>query len=234
MIDIDINIDASSLRVGGRNVVRNMLLAARQGLDVTSKQAERSLETIGAQAGLGRLAKAWTRDLFPLGGQLAYAPTADIYPKGSARTEGAMRAFSQGADIRAGGGKLLPVPTEAAKSFAKSNRSLSPQEWERVTGLKLRFVYVPARGVGLLVVDNVRQLASGRLVSNVRVRKDGTSFSRLRGASTAVIFILVPFVRLNKRFDIASTVRPAASRLARSVEDRFRLLNSRDQQRMSQ
>jgi hypothetical protein len=230
-IDVQFSVDAAGLKLLERRTVTNMLRAAKDGLDEVSKQAERALEAVSAQAGLGKLAKSWKRDLFPLGNRLAYAPSADIYPQGSARTEGAMRAFSQGADIRAGAGKLLPIPTPAARQFARSNKRLSPAEFERVTGIKLRGFYSKARGVLLLVADNVRQLASGRIRSNVRTRKDGSSYSSLNGAATVVVFICVPFVRLDKRFDIASTVRPAAQQLAQRVESKFRLLNSRSNAR---
>ena len=48
---------------------------------------------------------------------------------------------------------------------------------------------------------------------NVTRRRDGSSHSRLAGRATAVIFLLVPQVRLRKRLDLDRSARAAEARL---------------------
>ncbi|MFN3592807.1 MAG: DUF6441 family protein, partial [Thermaurantiacus sp.] len=66
-------------------------------------------------------------------------------------------------------------------------------EWERRTGLRLRFVY-RHRGPSLLV-------AEGRLNSKGRATASKSKTSR--GLTTVPIFLLVPQVKLRKRLDLA-------------------------------
>jgi hypothetical protein len=69
----------------------------------------------------------------------------------------------------------------------------TPGEWERRTGLRLRFVY-RRRGPSLLV-------AEGRL--NSRGLAVGSRSKTGRGLTTVPIFLLVPQVRLRSRLDLA-------------------------------
>jgi hypothetical protein len=66
-------------------------------------------------------------------------------------------------------------------------------EWERRTGLRLRFIF-RRRGPSLLV-------AEGRL--NTKGRAVASKSKTGRGVVTAPIFLLVPQVKLQKRLDLA-------------------------------
>jgi hypothetical protein len=71
---------------------------------------------------------------------------------------------------------------------------MSPREWERRTGLRLRFVY-RRMGPSLLVAE-ARLNARGRVMAS-RSRTG-------RGVATVPIFLVVPQVRLPKRLDLPS------------------------------
>lgn len=71
---------------------------------------------------------------------------------------------------------------------------ITPGEWERRRGLRLRFVY-RRRGPGLLVADTARINTRGRAVASRS--KTG------RGQVTAPIFLLVPQVNLPKWLNLA-------------------------------
>jgi hypothetical protein len=88
-------------------------------------------------------------------------------------------AHDTGPLIRSKDGFWLAIPTPAAGKSTKGGR-ITPGEWERRTGLRLRFIY-RRRGPSLLV-------AEGRLNSKGRA---------------VPIFLLVPQVKLRKRLDLA-------------------------------
>ena len=84
------------------------------------------------------------------------------------------------------------VPTEAAGRGLRGRR-ITPGEWERRRGLRLRFVFRP-RGPSLLVADKARINKGGQAVASRS--KTG------RNQVTAPIFLLVPQVKLPKRLDL--------------------------------
>ena len=94
--------------------------------------------------------------------------------------------------------------------------ALPPFEWERRSGLRLRFVY-RRRGPSLLV-------AEGRL--NSKGRAVASRSKTGRGVATVPIFLLVPQVRLRKRLDLARDAMRAADAVpglivAKWLEGRF-------------
>ncbi|WP_371747292.1 DUF6441 family protein [Acuticoccus sp. I52.16.1] len=93
---------------------------------------------------------------------------------------------------------------------------LTPAIWERKTGTSLRMIR-RRYGPSLLVADNVRITKSGRIRPNVTRRKDGTTYSRLAGRSSAPIFLLVPQVRLPKRLDLGRAARAAEAALPGAI-----------------
>ena len=86
----------------------------------------------------------------------------------------------------------MAIPTPAAGKSSRGGR-ITPGEWERRTGLRLRFVY-RRRGPSLLV-------AEGRV--NTRGRAAASKSKTGRGVATVPIFLLVPQVKLRKRLDLA-------------------------------
>ena len=89
-------------------------------------------------------------------------------------------------------GFRLAIPTEAAGRVQRGRR-ITPGEWERRRGLRLRFVY-RRRGPSLLVADRAR--------INTRDQAVASRAKTGRNQVTAPIFLLVPQVKLPKRLDL--------------------------------
>ncbi|WP_112309344.1 head-tail joining protein [Pseudogemmobacter bohemicus] len=87
----------------------------------------------------------------------------------------------------------VPNPRPGDRIEIDGDAFLTPGEWERRTGLRLRFIY-RRRGPSLLV-------AEGRL--NTKGRAVASKSKTGRGVVTAPIFLLVPQVKLPKRLDLA-------------------------------
>tara|TARA_R110002096_G_scaffold430156_1_gene643675 strand:- start:2426 stop:3052 length:627 start_codon:yes stop_codon:yes gene_type:complete len=113
-----------------------------------------------------------------------------------------LNAHDRGALIRSKSGFWLAIPTEAAGK-GRGGARLSPGEWERRRGMRLRFIY-RRDGPSLLVAD-------GRL--NTRGLGVASRSKTGRGRATVPIFLLVPQVKLRKRLDLARD----AERVARAV-----------------
>ena len=101
-------------------------------------------------------------------------------------------AHDTGPLIRSKNGFWLAIPTPAAGKSSRGGR-ITPGEWGRRTGLRLRFVYRRS-GPSLLVAEG-RLNSKGRAVAS----KSKTG----RGVATVPIFLLVPQVKLRKRLDLA-------------------------------
>ncbi|MCE8512295.1 hypothetical protein KBY22_06295 [Ruegeria pomeroyi] len=164
-----------------------------------------------AQAGLGRrLANSIRSQTFPKVGESLNA-AALVWSKAPV----IIGAHDTGPLIRSKDGFWLVIPTEAAGKGLKGGR-ITPGEWERRRGLRLRFVY-RRRGPSLLV-------AEGRL--NSRGLGVASRSKTGRGRATVPIFLLVPQVRLPKRLDLARDAEKALDSVpglivARWVEGRL-------------
>ena len=108
--------------------------------------------------------------------------------------------------IHSKNGLWLAIPMPAADKSLRGGR-ITLGEWQRRTGLRLRFIY-RRRGPSLLVAEerlNTKGRAFGRL-SRPHKGHGPASPSRSktgRGLVTAPIFLLVPQVKLPKRLDLA-------------------------------
>lgn len=153
-------------------------------------------------AGLGeRLSRTWRGTTYPET-KVSMEAAAFVWSKAPKIID----AFSRGVVIRSPRGLYLAIPTMAAGSVGRSvagkREKITPQGWERRTGMKLRFVYRPGRP-SLLVADGTRLSKKGLAARNRRKSGDATS----------VIFILVPQVRLAKRLDIERAAQKHAGRV---------------------
>jgi hypothetical protein len=147
---------------------------------------------------------------------LARSIRSEQYPKGKPSLNAAALVWSKapviigahntGPLIRSKDGFWLAIPTSAAGRSARGGR-LSPGEWERRTGLRLRFIY-RRRGPSLLV-------AEGRL--NTKGRAVASRSKTGRGLLTAPIFLLVPQVRLEKRFNLAAAAEAELGRVPGAI-----------------
>ena len=163
------------------------------------------------QAGLGRrLGNSIRNQTYPKVGESLDAATL-VWSKAPV----IIGAHDTGPLIRSKDGFWLAIPTEAAGKGARGRR-LTPGEWERRRGLRLRFVY-RRNGPNLLV-------AVGRL--NTRGVGVASRSKTGRGLTTVPIFLLVPQVKLRKRLDLERDAAKAQAALPRQivakwVEDKF-------------
>ncbi|WP_444452273.1 DUF6441 family protein [Rhodobacter capsulatus] len=165
-----------------------------------------------------RLKSAWRGQIVQagLGTRLGNSIRLATYPKGSESLNAAALVWSNapiiigahdtGPLIRSKDGFWLAIPTPAAGKSTRGGR-ITPGEWERRTGLRLRFIYRRS-GPSLLV-------AEGRL--NSKGRAVASRSKTGRGMATMPVFLLVPQVRLRKRLDLARE----AKRVMEGVEGRI-------------
>ena len=147
-------------------------------------------------AGLGsRLANTWRGEVYPKG-QPSIGAAGYVWSK----APGIVRLYAEGTVIRSKHGLFLAIPTPAAGRFGDGRRKITPGAWERIHGLRLRFVYRRGR-LSLLVADGARLTRRGRAAPNVG-RAKGAAFTRLAGRTTVPIFVLVPQVSVRKRLDV--------------------------------
>lgn len=159
--------------------------------------------TTGMREAGASLKSAWRSQITGagLGTRLGNSIRLATYPKASESLSAAALVWSNapviigahhaGPLIRSKDGFWLAIPTPAAGKSTRGGR-ITPGEWERRTGLRLRFVY-RRRGPSLLV-------AEGRL--NTKGRAAASRAKTGRGLTTVPIFLLVPQVRLRKRLDL--------------------------------
>ena len=170
---------------------------------------EKAVTTAMRDAGSG-LKTAWRAQITGagLGARLARTIRSEQFPKGRASLNAAALVWSKapvivgahdtGPLIRSKDGFWLAIPAAAAGKSLRGGR-ITPGEWERRTGLRLRFVY-RRRGPSLLV-------AEGRL--NTKGRAVASRSKTGRGLTTVPVFLLVPQVRLKKRLDLARDAEQA-------------------------
>lgn len=154
-------------------------------------------------AGLGdRLAKTWRGMIFPQGESVNAA--GFVFTKAPE----IIGSYAHGAVIRAHKGLYLAVPLPAAGKLA-GRRKLSPETWEQAHGQKL--VFVPRRnGIALLVAENMRARKGER---GGFTRASATALRTGRGLTTVPIFVLIPQVTIQKRFDLESVGKKWIDRL---------------------
>lgn len=189
--------------------------AGERAATAAVRQAGKGLETAWrAQivgAGLGtRLAKTIRSQTYPRSGHSLNA-AAVVWSKAPV----IVGAHDTGPLIRSRNGFWLAIPTPAAGKSLRGSR-ITPGEWERRNGLRLRFVYRRS-GPSLLV-------AEGRL--NTRGRAVRSRSKTGRGAATVPIFLLVPQVKLPKRLELARDAVRALDNVpglivAKWIESRF-------------
>jgi hypothetical protein len=167
------------------------------------KAGERAVSQAVTEAG-NSLKSSWRAQITGagLGQRLANTIRSEQFPKGRPSLSAAAVVWSKapviigahdtGPLIRSKTGFWLAIPTPAAGKSARGGR-VTPGEWERRSGLRLRFVY-RRTGPSLLV-------AEGRL--NTKGRAVASRSKTGRGVATVPIFLLVPQVKLPKRLDLA-------------------------------
>ena len=172
-------------------IMADELAAGEKAVTAATREAGTSLKTAwrgqitGARLGT-RLARTIRREQYPRG-QPSLNAAALVWSK----APDIVSAHDTGPLIRSRNGFWLTIPTAAAGKSRRGGR-ITPVEWERRTGLRLRFVYRRS-GPSLLVAEG-RLNKGGRAVASRS--KTG------RGLTTVPIFLLVPQVKLPKRLDL--------------------------------
>jgi hypothetical protein len=167
------------------------------------KAGEKAVSAAMREAGTG-LKNAWRGQITQagLGQRLANSIRSQTYPKTGESLNAAALIWSKapvivgahdtGPLIRSKNGFWLAIPTAAAGRGPRGGK-ITPGEWERRRGMRLRFVY--------------RRSAPSLLVAEGRLNSRGlgvASRSRTgRGMATVPMFLLVPQVKLRKRLDLA-------------------------------
>ena len=181
------------------------------------KAGEKAVTTAMREAGTG-LKTAWRGQITQsgLGRRLANSIRSQTYPRAGESLNAAALVWSKapvivgahdtGPLIRSKDGFWLAIPTQAAGRGLRGGR-ITPGEWERRRGLRLRFVY-RRRGPSLLVAD-------GRL--NNRGLGVASRSKTGRGRSTVPIFLLVPQVRLPKRLNLDRDAERAQATVPRLI-----------------
>ena len=151
-----------------------------------------------------------------LGPRLARTIRSATYPKGQTSLNAAALVWSRapvivdahdtGPMIRSKDGFWLAIPTEAAGKGTRG-KALTPGDWERRRGLRLRFVY-RRTGPSLLVAD-------GRL--NNRGLGVASRSKTGRGRATVPIFLLLRQVKLRKRLNLDQAAKAAQDRIPGAV-----------------
>jgi hypothetical protein len=190
------------------------------------KAGEKAVTAATREAGTG-LKTAWRGQITGagLGRRLANTIRSAQYPAGQPSLNAAAFVWSNaptiigahdtGPLIRSRDGFWLTIPLPAAGRGPRGSK-ITPGEWERRRGLRLRFVY-RRTGPSLLVAD-------GRL--NSRGLGVASRAKTGRGRSSVPIFLLVPQVKLPKRLDLDRDADRAHDSVpglivARWVETRF-------------
>ena len=178
-------------------------------MEAETRGGEKAVTTAMREAGTG-LKSAWRAQITGagLGARLARTIRLEQFPKGGTSLNAAALVWSKapvivgahdtGPLIRSKNGFWLTIPTAAAGKSTRGGR-ITPGEWERRTGLRLRFVY--------------RRTAPSLLVAEGRLNKKGRAVASRsktgRGLTTVPIFLLVPQVRLAKRLNLARDAQRA-------------------------
>ena len=177
------------------------------------KAGEKAVSAAMREAGTD-LKSAWRGQITQagLGRRLANSIRSASYPKSSDSLEAAALVWSKapvivgvhdaGPLIRSKSGFWLAIPLPAAGKGV-GGRRMTPGEWEKRRGLRLRFVW-RRRGPSLLVADG--RLSSRGLGVASRAKSG-------RGRASVPIFLLVPQVRLRKRLDLARDAARAQAEL---------------------
>jgi hypothetical protein len=198
---LGLDIEVGKIWSGGPNLNRKPDLVAVMAAEI--KAGEKAVSAAMREAGTD-LKSAWRGQITQvgLGRRLANSIRSQTYPKAGDSLKAAALVWSKAPEIlgahdagpliRSRDGFWLVIPTAAAGKGLKGGR-ITPGEWERRRGLRLRFVY-RRRGPSLLVADG---WLIGRGLGVASRSKTG------RGKATVPIFLLVPQVKLIKRLDLA-------------------------------
>ena len=178
------------------------------------------MAALGAAVGVAAAIKMdWRQQIAAagLGRRLGNTIRSETYPKNLGSLNAAalvwsnakkiVGAFETGVEIRAKNSRFLAFPLKSA-GLKQIGKRITPDEWERRKGRRLKFVRT-SRG-GFLLIDDGTPLRGPSTFGR------GGPKRGFKNRSVA-IFVLAPRVRLQKRLGLYT----AADRLARSMGARL-------------
>jgi len=185
---------------------RQLAAAVTIAVTVKTEQTKLRIRQALLASGLGqRVGNIVGSKVYPGGGKVSLRTAGLIHPRGEVARD-ILEAFDLGVTIRSQDGFYLSVPAPGYAAFVRNKPRLTPGEFERLVGVRLRFVY-RRTGPSMLVVDQARATPSGgfRLATK---RQRVLWNTRQRGnMATVPVFWLVPQVTLRKRVDVVSELR---------------------------
>jgi hypothetical protein len=216
--------DSDGLKRLRAQAEKDFLTAARTAVGTAGRRVEKEAEAAYTAAGLGKLARAWNTKVYPKVG-LSEAPTADVRPKGKARTIGAIRAYAEGATIRAKGGGMLAIPLRGAgaRYVGRGKVAIGPQEWQRRTGIRLS----PAKigGKLYLVANAVRGKKTGIVARKATLKR----LEQGRKVERVLVFLLIEEQVVQQRVDLEPIFARGAIYLEKEFEREVNALLARRQ-----
>lgn len=168
-------------------------------------------------AGLGRgVANAWRSKVYPQVGKSAEAAGV-VFSKAPS----IHRAFEEGSVIRSKSGTFLAIPTENAPKRGANGKRISPSNFPEHRFGRLRFVY--RRGAPSLLIAEGLRASFSRKTGQMRGFRRASEKARAsgRGLATAIMFLLVPQVRLRKLLNVGGAAQRWIGRLPALVVKHF-------------
>lgn len=186
-------------------IERRVYRAGTAMIRESTRALEKRIENAIQGAVSGKLWRAIASQVYPKGG-IAREPSGSIFVNGGERSRGAIRFFTQPGRIQNDDDFYLAIPLPAAGTRGREGM-LTPGEWERRTGVRLRFVFRRGRA-SLLVADSAVLSAKGifRRVASIRTKADQRR-GFARGATTIPIFVLLPFVPFANSVSLEPLIR---------------------------
>lgn len=211
----EFSIDAAKLDKDADRLIRSYLSAGTQAVAVVTRRLEQRFERSTREVARGRLWRAWKSATFPRSGP-ARDPAGEIWIDGGLRTRAAITFLTQPGVARSKSGFFLAIPLPAAGMRGRG-RGMTPAEWERMHGVRLRFVYRQGKPSLLVAPGGTTNARTGgfrQLTAGKRGRvAQGRAGSNPLETAVVPIFILLPMVRFRNAFAIEPMVRQAEGEL---------------------
>lgn len=217
-----LKVDILNLREVGEDIKEDVLREAKAALRNAARALEQDLEAQTRGVVRGNAWRMWKSAVYPKGDKLSYTPSAEVWANGGKRTQGMAAYWTEPGVNRSTKGFWRAIPTKAAGANTR-DRNLTPGEWERRTGMRLRYVQ-PRSGRGkwaMLVSDGTfAKNKSGALRKFTPARA-----AQGRERVIVPIFILIPEQAHANRVSIESAANRAQTRLTNDLAKRIARLN---------
>lgn len=204
---IDLVYDTSGFDKFADEVARAFLKEAGEAVRIVSKRVERRLESATAAAGLGKLSKGWHSAHHPRGDKISRKPGAIIYIS-QGRTTDAMLAFAYGARITPRQGKILWIPTEAARRYSR-DQGMNPARWTSPFVVMKQMRHRLLRPV-VQPNGNILVFYDPDADTEARAARKRGGQKRLK---PILLFVGVRYVNLRQRFSIESQLEGASEEI---------------------